>query len=188
MQLTRAADYAVRVMIHLASQPEGAVVTKTVLAKASEAPESFLSKILQTLARAGLIQARRGVVGGFLLLPRGAEASLLDVVESIDGPIALNICLNAGSCDRAPGCTAHEVWVEAQAAMLSVLRAAKIAELAKEAKTCGKARNIARITAGGRQEPEVPSRQVGLAAKAKSKARPRVALSGAARIAGKKQK
>ena len=74
MQLTRAADYAVRVMIHLASQPEGAVVSKTVLAKASEAPESFLSKILQTLARAGLIQARRGVEGGFLLLPRGAQS------------------------------------------------------------------------------------------------------------------
>src|ERR1700687_1882745 len=101
MQLTRAADYAVRVMIHLASQPEGTVISKTILAKASEAPESFLSKILQSLARAGLIRARRGIVGGFTLLERGAEASLLDVVESIDGPIALNICLGAGvSCHR----------------------------------------------------------------------------------------
>jgi Rrf2 family protein len=188
MQLTRAADYAVRVMIHLASQPEGTVVSKTMLAKASEAPESFLSKILQTLARAGLIQARRGVVGGFLLVDRGAEASLLDVVESIDGPIALNICIHAGSCNREAGCTAHEVWARAQAAMLSVLREAKIAELAKAAKGCGKARSLARITAGGRREPEVPSRQAGLAAKTKSNARPQPAPSGGARIAGKKQK
>ncbi len=71
MQLTRAADYAVRVMIHLASLPVGTVVSKTLLAKATEAPESFLSKILQMLARAGLIRAQRGVVGGFSLLPRG---------------------------------------------------------------------------------------------------------------------
>jgi Rrf2 family protein len=188
MQLTRAADYAVRVMIHLASLPEGAVVSRTVLAKASEAPESFLSKILQTLARAGLIQARRGVVGGFSLLPRGAQASLLDVVESIDGPIALNVCLNAGSCNREAECAAHQVWQRAQSAMLSVLREAKIAEMAQEVKACGKQRNIARIVEGGKQEPVTPSRQVRLPAKTKSKALPRLAPSGAARVAGKKQK
>lgn len=131
MQLTRAADYAVRVMIYLASQPERAVVSKSNLAKAAEAPESFLSKILQSLARAGLIQARRGTIGGFSLLPRGAEASLLDVVEAIDGPIALNICLTSGvSCHRHKECAAHDVWVRAQDAMLAVLAEAKIAELA----------------------------------------------------------
>ena len=130
MQLTRAADYAVRVMIHLASQPAGAVVSKTLLAKATEAPESFLSKILQSLARAGLIQARRGVVGGFSLLDRGGQALLLEVIESIDGPIALNICLASGaSCHRDAECAAHQVWLRAQSAMLSVLREAKIAEM-----------------------------------------------------------
>jgi Rrf2 family protein len=188
MQLTRAADYAVRVMIHLASQPEGAVVSKTVLAKAAEAPESFLSKILQMLARAGLIQAWRGVEGGFSLLPQGAQASLLDVVESIDGPIALNVCLNANACNREADCAAHQVWLRAQTAMLSVLREAKIAEMAQAVKACGNARNIARITAGGKQRSEAPSGQVGMAGKAKCKAGPRSAPSGAARAAGKKQK
>jgi Rrf2 family protein len=130
MQLTRAADYAVRVMIHLASQPEGAVVSKNYLAKTAEAPESFLSKILQTLARSGLIQARRGVEGGFVLLPRGAQASLLEVVEAMDGPIALNVCVTSGTaCHRHAECPAHGVWLRAQEAMLSVLREAKIAEM-----------------------------------------------------------
>jgi Rrf2 family protein len=188
MQLTRAADYAVRVMIHLASQPEGAVVSKTLLAKASEAPESFLSKILQTLARSGLIQARRGVVGGFSLLPMGVQASLLDVVESIDGPIALNVCLNSNSCNRAADCAAHQVWLRAQTAMLEVLREAKIAEMAEAVKACGKQRNIARITGGGKQEPVTLSRQVAPAAKTKRKAGSRLAPSGAVRVAGKKQK
>jgi Rrf2 family protein len=117
-------------MIHLASQPEGSVVSKSLLAKATEAPESFLSKILQTLSRAGLIQARRGVVGGFSLPARGEQASLLDVVECMDGPIALNVCVTSGaSCHRHVQCPAHQVWLKAQTAMLSVLREAKIADM-----------------------------------------------------------
>jgi Rrf2 family protein len=143
MQLTRAADYAVRVMIHLASQPEGTFVPKSLLAKEAEAPESFLSKILQSLSRAGLIQARRGVVGGFSLLPRGTRASLLDVVESIDGPIALNVCVTSGaSCHRHAQCVAHGVWLRAQSAMLSVLREAKISEMSSAQESCGTLLNI----------------------------------------------
>jgi Rrf2 family protein len=182
MQLTRAADYAVRVMIHLASQPEGTVISKSILAKASEAPESFLSKILQSLARAGLIQARRGVVGGFQLLDRGAQSSLLDVVESIDGPIALNICLGVGvACHRQPDCAAHAVWLRAQTAMLSVLREAKIADMASARNACGPLLHIA--SAG---EPKQLSRQSGLPKKSISTARRRSAPKGSPRVSGKK--
>jgi Rrf2 family protein len=153
MQLTRAADYAVRVMIHLASQPEDTVVSKTHLAKAAEAPESFLSKILQSLARAGLIQARRGVEGGFSLLSRGAGASLLDVVEAIDGPIALNLCLNSDvSCHRQPACAAHKVWVQAQSAMLSVLSGAKIAEMIPGRESGCALQNIAQTPGSSKQK------------------------------------
>lgn len=168
MQLTRASDYAVRVMLHLASQPEGTVVSKTVLAKAAEAPESFLSKILQTLARGGLIQARRGVVGGFFLLPRGAKASLLDIVESIDGPIALNVCVASGaSCERHAECPAHKVWLDAQAAMLSVLRKAKIAEMIPIQERCTTLLKVAEVTGSGPQESKQVSRQCNLPSKQK---------------------
>ncbi len=153
MQLTRAADYAVRVMIYLASQPEGAVVSKSVLAAAAEAPESFLSKILQTLARAGLIQARRGVAGGFSLLARGAQACLLDVVECIDGPIALNVCVTSGtSCHRQPECAAHQFWLQAQSAMLSVLRQARIADMIPAPQSCHNLLNFAPSDGGAKVE------------------------------------
>ena len=158
MQLTRAADYAVRVMIHLASQLDASVVSKSLLAKAAEAPESFLSKILQSLARAGLVQARRGVDGGFSLLPRGAQASLLDVVEAVDGPIALNVCL-ASYCHRAAGCPAHRVWERAQSAMLSVLREAKIADMASIEDSGPALLNIDEAAEGGKQDSEQLSAQ-----------------------------
>ena len=56
---------------------------------------------------------------------------MLDVIEAVDGPIRLNVCLNPGkSCTRKPWCPAHPVWVRAQEAMLEVLATAWIRDLA----------------------------------------------------------
>jgi Rrf2 family protein len=185
MQLTRAADYAVRVMLHLARQPEGAVISKSNLALASGAPESFLSKILQAMARHGLIQARRGVIGGFMLLERGEQATLLDVVESIDGPVALNRCL-ASSCERMHECPAHDVWKRAQAAMFAVLGDAKIADMAAASGPGRKLVKIARADHGSAQKSKAPSRQ--LCATAKPKRKASSAASGARGTTGSRRK
>ena len=134
MQLTRAADYAVRVMVHLATLPAHERVLLPMLAEATGAPESFLSKVLQALSRAKLISSRRGQSGGFEILARGRKASMLEVIEAIDGPVNLNLCLiSGGSCARKMWCPAHPVWVQAQKAMLNVLSGAGIADLASQA-------------------------------------------------------
>jgi len=136
MQLTRAADYGVRVMVHLATLPERARALLNDLAEATDAPESFLSKILQSLARAHLIESRRGISGGFTILPAGRAASMRDVIEAIDGPIRLNLCLVEGAhCERKGTCPAHPVWARAQRAMVDVLGNTSIAEMALAAST-----------------------------------------------------
>jgi Rrf2 family protein len=133
MQLTRAADYAVRVMLHLAALPAHRRVLLPALAKATGAPANFLSKVLQALARAHLISSRRGQAGGFEILSRGRQASMREVIEAIDGPLYLNVCLISGqSCARESGCPAHPVWVQAQQAMLDVLSSAMIAEMVSQ--------------------------------------------------------
>lgn len=134
MQLTRAADYAVRVMIHLASQPAGTRLNRDSLASATDVPTHFLSKVLQVLVRARLIVAQRGTSGGFALGGPAEQISVLRVVEAIEGPIALNQCAANGSgCSRQGWCPAHLVWAEAQAALTQVLKNASIARLASEA-------------------------------------------------------
>lgn len=134
MQLTRAADYAVRVMVHLATLPARKRALLPALAEATGAPVSFLSKVLQALARARLISSRRGQAGGFEILPRGRQASMLEVIEAIDGPIYLNVCVMSGkSCSRKMTCPAHPVWVEAQEAMMAVLSKARITDMAAHA-------------------------------------------------------
>jgi Rrf2 family protein len=133
MQLTRAADYAVRVMIHLASPQVKTRVSLPQLARSAEAPESFLSKVLQTLTRAGLISSRRGQTGGFEISERGRRASMREVIEALDGKICLNACLADGkSCRRKTWCPAHPVWARAQQAMLDVLAAVTVTDLAAE--------------------------------------------------------
>jgi Rrf2 family protein len=133
MQLTRAADYAVRVLIHLAGLPTGSRASRSDLAMAADCPEQFLSKVLQNLTHAGLVVSHRGNTGGFELSPERAGASILDVVEAVEGPIRLNVCLGSDrGCVRQSWCPAHSVWADAQEAMLGVLRSAKITELAKQ--------------------------------------------------------
>jgi Rrf2 family iron-sulfur cluster assembly transcriptional regulator len=133
MQLTRAADYGVRVMVHLATTPRNVRVLLPALAEATEAPVSFLSKVLQALAHAGLIWSQRGVSGGFEISERGRKASMRAVIEAIDGPIRLNVCTTYGrSCARKAWCPAHPVWIRAQQALLDVLDQASVTELAAE--------------------------------------------------------
>ena len=134
MQLTRAADYAVRVMIHLAAMPPGTRVNRDSLAAASEVPTHFLSKVLQVLVRARLVVAHRGTSGGFALALPAEQVSVLRVVEAVEGPIALNVCATSGpGCSRQGWCPAHFVWLEAQAALTQVLKNASIARLASQA-------------------------------------------------------
>ena len=132
MQLTRAADYAVRVMIHLAGLPPETRASRAELAEAAECPEQFLSKVLQSLTRAGLVHSHRGNTGGFELPGVHRSASVLEVVEAIEGPIRLNTCLgNDRSCARQGWCPAHDVWAGAQDAVAQVLRDTTISGLAK---------------------------------------------------------
>jgi Rrf2 family protein len=133
MQLTRAADYAVRVMIHLAGLPSGTRASRSDLAQETDCPEQFLSKVLQSLTHAGLVTSHRGNTGGFELSAAHRNASVLQVVEAVEGPVRLNLCLTGPhACERQHWCPAHAVWAEAQAAMNGVLQKVTISALAEE--------------------------------------------------------
>ena len=104
MQLTRAADYATRVMIHLATLPEYERALLPSMAHAIGAPSSFLSKVLQKLCAAGYVTSQRGKSGGFEILPYGRTVSLRAILEVIDGPVYLNSCLAPEPpCGRVAG-------------------------------------------------------------------------------------
>lgn len=95
--------------------------TKAVAAK-QEIPPVFLTKILKILIKGGLVVSQRGPSGGIMLAKPPSEITLREVVEIVEGPFALNICLSeAGQCTRKPHCKVHQVWYKAQDAMLKEL-------------------------------------------------------------------
>ncbi len=134
MQLTRAADYAVRVMVHLAGLPPETRASRSELAQAAECPDQFLSKVLQSLTRANLVVSHRGNTGGFELAAKALGTSLLEVVEAVEGPIRLNLCLvSERACTRQAWCPMHGVWADAQEAMTGVLGRVTISQMAQKA-------------------------------------------------------
>jgi Rrf2 family protein len=131
MQLTRAADYAVRVMITLAAKPPGTRASHTELADAVDCPRPFLAKVLQRLTRAGLILSHRGNVGGYELKKSRRSATVLQVVEAVEGPLLLNVCTGKRrNCRLQDACTAQSYWERSQAAVVQVLNSARVDELA----------------------------------------------------------
>jgi len=115
LRLTRAGDYAVRAVLHLAAQPFEAIIDRETVSQAQDIPTSFLSKILQQLSAAGIVRSFKGSSGGFSLARRPEEISFLEVIRAVEGPLALNKCLlGNGACERTPTCPVHPIWQRAQ--------------------------------------------------------------------------
>lgn len=130
LQLTRDGEYAVRAMLHLASQPEGKVSLVNEISEAQDIPKSYLSKIMQHLTKSGLVRSRRGAKGGFSLARPAEHITLREAIEAVEGPIYLNVCLiKKGECPKDSVCPVHPVWREAQAKLLEILDSRNMAEL-----------------------------------------------------------
>lgn len=131
MQITRTADYGVRIMTQLATRPAGTRLTVAELAQDGNASVAFTGKILQRLASARLVVSHRGFEGGFELARPAGTITLLEIVTALDGPLRLNECLPGGSgCPRETWCSARDVWAKAQAALAEVLAAQSLDGLA----------------------------------------------------------
>ena len=121
MLSTRAADYALRGMLYLAQQPSDRLVMAGEIAAAEGMPDYFFSKILQQLAKAGLVNSFRGVSGGFVLAKSPEEMTIRDVIEAVEGPLVASRCaVSPESCERSDTCPFHRYWREAQASLDAV--------------------------------------------------------------------
>ena len=101
MRLTHLADYAVVMMTAAARRAPGERLSASVLAEETGVPLPTAQKLMGKLAGAGLLSSVRGAGGGFTLARAGREISLADIIEAVEGPIAMTQC--SGS-DEASDC------------------------------------------------------------------------------------
>ena len=92
MRLTHLADYAVVLMTAAARQPAGARLSATELSADTGVPLPTAQKLMGVLAGSGLLSSVRGAGGGFTLARPAGEISLADIVEAVEGPIAMTVC------------------------------------------------------------------------------------------------
>lgn len=123
MRLTRAAEYAIRCMIHLCRQGRGVLTSRQAIAEQADIPIHFLAKIAQDLAKAGFIEIRQGAKGGFVLSKSPSSITLLEVVETMIGEIYLNDCIaRPTGCKVSYHCAVHRVWLDARDQLRENLR------------------------------------------------------------------
>lgn len=133
LQISRKIDYGLRAMIHLAGLPAGRIASLQDLSTTLHLPREFLAKILKVLTARGLVRSSRGARGGYQLARPARDISFLEVIEAVEGPVQLNVCLDhLDRCDVSASCTMYHVWKAGQDRMLEVYRRTSLAELAAE--------------------------------------------------------
>jgi len=131
MQLSRHADYALRIVLDLAPGSSSRIAD---IARRRRAPSAFLAKIARDLIRAGLLRSFRGRKGGVALARPASRITVLQVIEAVDGPLALNRCVPSGAgCPLSRSCPAHPLWMKLQKIVADELKAVTIESLLREA-------------------------------------------------------
>ena len=130
MQIPRRVDYGLRAIIYLSTQDPEKCCSIAEIARQQNVPKKFLEKIIQDLMRRGLIRSKRGSCGGYALARMPDQISFYDVIEALEGPIAVNVCMNEElSCDQLPRCAMVGVWSEIQQKVTEVFTRTTLADL-----------------------------------------------------------
>ena len=128
--LTQAVGYAAIAMAYLAQTDDGAALVKTIAADCA-IPGPYLSKIVNQLARAGVIRTQRGVGGGARLAKAPADVTLYGLCEALHDPAIEKRCLlGVAECSDGRNCPAHAFNTERRDRLIAFLRSTTVADIA----------------------------------------------------------
>src|SRR6266568_8277233 len=130
LRLTKKADYGLMALKYLAEQTDGSAHSAKDIAEAYHIPPQLLAKILQTLARAGLLVSHAGTNGGYALAKPANQISAFEVIRAIDGPLFITSCITIhGTCDLAGHCTIKEPLRKVNDSIKDLLSSIHISDL-----------------------------------------------------------
>ena len=134
LKLTKKADYGLMAMKHLAEVGKSAACSAKDIAEAYDIPPEALAKILQRLAKAGLLVSQHGTNGGYALARSPRSISALEVIKAIDGPLFLTSCVtHRGECYQTSKCTVREPLRKVNESIQQVLSRINISDMTEDA-------------------------------------------------------
>ena len=132
MQLTASSSYAIHGLAYLATKDRKSVTYLSEISEYFAIPSSYMAKVFQSLARAGLVTSYRGAKGGYALADSPKKITLRQVIEIFEGPLRNNCSLSRGPCNFEPMCAVYQRLAVAQSAYLEALDAQSIESIASE--------------------------------------------------------
>lgn len=129
--ISQTAEYALRAVAALAGNPGEPMVTQR-LAETTKVPAGYLSKVLQSLGRAGLVNSTRGVGGGFVLARPANEITIYDIVQAVDPLQRIRTCPLGLASHGAHLCPLHRRLDDAMKQVEDAFRASNLAEVLAE--------------------------------------------------------
>jgi Rrf2 family protein len=128
-RLSKKADYGLIALKHLAMHSEESISAREIAAH-YHIPAELLAKVLQKLARKGLLVSQQGMNGGYVLARDPAKISIVDVVEALEGPISITPCEKGEECQQLQVCSVRDPLMKIKAKVVRVLDETSIYELA----------------------------------------------------------
>ena len=130
--LTKATDYAILALSYLEERPDEEVVSTKEIAENYAIPVELLAKVLQRLSKCGVVTAHQGRGGGYSLARPTEEISITEVVEAVEGPIAIAACLKEGGevlCDQFNHCTIRSPVGQIQELVINLFSTITVAQV-----------------------------------------------------------
>ena len=133
LRLSKKADYALMAMKHLALRPDQAAASAREIAEQYDIPVELMAKVLQRLARKGLVASHQGTRGGYHLIRPASAISVADVIQAVDGPLTVTACsTDEENCDQFSKCSVRDPLWRIKDRILLALEACSISELASD--------------------------------------------------------
>ena len=130
MIYSRSAEYAIRAFVHLTRVPEGKYAMVKNIAREEGIPAHFLAKILQQLARKGLLRSSKGPTGGFHLRQKPEDINLMHIVQALDGLEDYEKCASGlAECNDEQPCGMHDAWTALRKRIIEYLERTSIADI-----------------------------------------------------------
>jgi Rrf2 family protein len=133
LRLSKKADYALMAMKHLATRADAASASAREIAEQYDIPVELMAKVLQQLARRGLLTSHQGTRGGYRLARSTGSISVADIIQAIDGPLTVTACsTEAENCGQYSKCSVRDPLWRIKDRILSALATCSLQEIATD--------------------------------------------------------